>query len=72
MRPAPYDGRHETGAMRQRAGTGRRDWTPGLDAGTGRRDWTPGLDAGTGRRDWGATEQARRDVRAPAYVMECP
>jgi hypothetical protein len=59
MRRAPYDGRHETGAMRQRAGTGRRDWAPGLDA-------------GTGRRDWGATEQARRDVRAPAYVMECP
>jgi hypothetical protein len=60
MRPAPYDGRHETGAMRQRAGTGRRDWAPGLGAGTGRRDWATGLGAGTGRRDW-ATEQALRD-----------
>jgi hypothetical protein len=54
--------------MRQRAG----DCATRQRAGTGRRDWAPGLDAGTGRRDWGATEQARRDVRAPAYVMECP
>jgi hypothetical protein len=59
MRWAPREGRDETA---------RR----GLRNETARRDWAPGLGAGTGRRDWGATEQARRDVRAPAYVMECP
>jgi hypothetical protein len=46
MRPAPYDGRHETGAMRQRAGTGRRDWAPGLGDGAGRRGWATGLGDG--------------------------
>jgi hypothetical protein len=53
-------------ATRQRAGTGRRDWTPGLDAGTGRRDWTPGL----GGDGTGAPGRSRACLRHGVPVSE--